>query len=157
MTIFNIIVSASRFPFYVYGGDDASSKIAEADNAVKQAFVATLEAEKAGADVSTLVAKLNEAEQLLTDANFASQVENYSGAIQLAEQCISSVNGVAEEAASQKSAAEKNHEKRLIATVVTTSFGLSLLLILSMLGWRFFKSRRLRRVLKMKPEVVKIG
>ena len=156
LIFFNIIVSTFRLPFHVYGGDDASSKIAEADNVVKQAFVATLEAEKTGANVSTLVAKLNEAEQLLTEANFASKVGNYSGAIQLAEQCLSSVNDVAEEAASLKSAAEKSHEEKLIATVVVTCSGLSLLFILSMLGWRFLKGRRLRRMLKMKPELVKI-
>lgn len=153
----SLVLPTLHGAFYVFGSDDTLSKVTEASDAMQQASRATLEAEKAEADVSTLVTRLNEADQLLTNADLAFRAGNYSNALQLAEQCTGLANNIATEAVSLKLTAEANHQQKLILTVAVSSVGLSLLFTLSLVGWRFLKNRRARQLLKMKPEVEKDG
>lgn len=149
-----ILVSMLCCSAYAYISDEASSKIAEADAAIRQAFVAVSDADKAGANVSSLAFTLNEAGGLLADANTAFRIGDYGNASSLAEQSISLVNGLVQEAGSFKTMAESEKLSSLIWTTALASIGLSMLFVASLFGWRLIKSRRFKNVLEMKPEGV---
>ena len=74
------------------GADDASGSVENADAAVRQAFNATLDAERAGANVSGLIVRLNEAGAVLVEAEIALGNGNSSEAASKAGQCV----GIAE-------------------------------------------------------------
>jgi len=65
--------------------DDAASRIEEADELVCPAFEAVLEAERAGANVSVLIVKLNEAGVFLAEAENLYRNRNFTEDHQLYE------------------------------------------------------------------------
>ena len=140
---------------FVYGADDAPSKIAQADNAVAQAFVAVAEAQEAGANVSALLARLNEADTVLAEAHTAFRSGDNGTAGLKADQALIAVQGVAGEAEGLKSNAESDSQGRLVWTASLSSVGLSLLFVACLFGWRFFRRRYVKQALEMKPEKVK--
>ena len=56
--------------------DQAGSKLQAANDAVNQAFNAVLDAEKAGANVTDLMAQINVAESILTQTENSYRTEN---------------------------------------------------------------------------------
>ena len=137
-----------------YTSDEATSKIAEADSKVKQAFAAVSDATEAGANVSSLALRLNEAGGLLAKANVVFRSGDYDNATLLAEQSISLVDGVVQEAGNFKTMAESERLSRLGWAALLASVSLSLLFVVSLFGWRFVKNRYFKGVLEMKPEEV---
>jgi hypothetical protein len=148
---------AVRLQSSVYGDDDVAAKISEAESAVGQAFVAVLDAERAGANVSGLVVKLHEAGVFLAGANVAFRAGDYVNASLLAKQCLDFVDGVAADADVLKGQAESESQNRLFLTAALSSVGLSVLFVAGLFVWRFLKGRYVRRVLGMKPEKVVEG
>src|SRR4030066_84565 len=59
--VFLALASTFSYSAHAYTSDEATSKIAEADSKVKQAFDAVSDAAEAGANVSSLALRLNEA------------------------------------------------------------------------------------------------
>ena len=146
--------SVVRCPVYGYSGDEAYRKIVEAEGSLRQVFGAVADAAGAGANVSSLTLKLDEAGGLLARANVSYRVGDYEKATLLAEQSIGSIVGVVQEANSLKAAAESNRLSHLYWTASFSSVGLSLLSVLGLFGWRFLKNRCIKSVLEMKPEEV---
>ncbi len=142
------------YPAHAYTSDEANSKIAEADSKVKQAFDAVSDATEAGANVSSLALRLNEAGGLLAKANVAFRIGDHDNATLLAEQSIGLVDGVVQEAGNFKAMAEAERLSRLGWAALLASVGLSLLFVVSLFGWRFVKNRYFKGVLEMKPEEV---
>ena len=60
---------------------ETPSELTDADNALKQAFAAVLEAEQAGANVTVLLGRLNEGANLLAQAEMAYRVGDVSEAV----------------------------------------------------------------------------
>jgi hypothetical protein len=69
------------------GAEEASAVVADADLALRGAFVAVLDAESAGANVSGLIGRLNEAGVALTGARVALAAGNYGDAVSRAGEC----------------------------------------------------------------------
>ena len=143
----------SRYVFVVRGADEASSSVEEADVAVRQAFDATLDAERAGADVSGLMAKLNEAGELLAEAENAYRIGNFSEAASKADQCYMLADGVIGEASSLKSSALADAQARFSSTLMFSIAGAVVFVTASVLIWVLFKPFYAKKLLKMKPEV----
>lgn len=133
--------------------DGALSAIESAELAVDSAYDAVLEAEGAGANVSGLLDELNEGAEALSKAYMSNRVGSFDDAIYFADLCYSLVGGIEAEANELRDAAIADRSQRLLLT----SFGSVLAVVCvfcgGFFGWRFFKSRYHRRVLKMKPEV----
>jgi len=148
-----LLLSLSRC--YLASGIDsgqASSIIGEADNSVRATFAAVAEAEAAGANVSSLSARLDEAGKALSAANVAFRLGDYENASLFAEQCLSIMEGVGSEAKGLKASAEVARQNQLILSAAFSSVGLSVLFVAGLFGWRSLKARFVRRALKMKPE-----
>lgn len=135
---------------------EARSKISQAEQDLASAYSAVAEAELVGANVSGLKGKLDDAGELLAESYVAFRVGDYDNASVLAVQCGNSVNGIVDDARLLKTETEAAYGSRLFLTSALVSVGLSVLLILSLFGWRFLKEQYLKRVLGMKPEVRKV-
>ena len=141
-----------RCSVYAYTMDEASVKIAEADNSVRQAFAAVSDAANAGANVSILAFRLDEAGRLLAEASTAYRIGDYGNATLFAEQSLGSLDGIVQEAGSFKATAESERLGQLGWTASFSSVSLSLLFVAGLFGWRFVRKRYFESALKMKPE-----
>jgi hypothetical protein len=143
----------TRLPFYVSASDEASSAIDEADNALRMAFEAVLEAERAGANVSDLIVKLDEAGGLLAEAENAYRIGNFSEAVSKADKCSMLADGVVGEALSLKSSALADAQKAVLQTLTFSWVGGVAFLAVLFFVWGWFKRVYAKKLLKMKPEV----
>jgi len=146
-------LSLTRLPFCVSAGDEASSAIGEADDALRRAFEAVLEAERAGANVSDLIVKLDEAGGLLAEAENAYRVGNFSEAVSRAEGCSILANGVVGEALSLQNMALADAQTAFWQNLTFSCFGGAAFLVVLFFVWGWFKRVYAQRMLSMKPEV----
>lgn len=86
------------FPAFCYDRQDAEDIIREAENEISECYIAVCEAEKAGANVSELLATLNEAGWLLSRAKLAYNHGDYDLAVELANQSMAALDGFIERA-----------------------------------------------------------
>jgi len=134
--------------------DEALTAIRKAEFAVASAYEAVLEAEKAGANVSDLLEKLNVGAENLTKACMLYRIGDLEGAAHFADLCRSSVVDVTNEAETLRDLAVVERKKQVLVISLASTFGVGVTVFGGFLGWRRFKEWYLRRVLKMKPEVV---
>jgi hypothetical protein len=150
------VVLASSFQgFFVLSvyAEDASS-LDEADVLVCQAFEAVLEAEEAGADVSVLIAELDEAGTLLAKAKVLYRDGNVSEAVSLADQAVAMASDIKGEASELRSSALVNSQNALRLSLIFSVAGGSVFLLVLFFVWRWFRRVCVRKLLGMKPEVV---
>jgi hypothetical protein len=146
-----LLVSLTR----VYGvsAEDATAAVASADSTLQVAFVTVSDAERAGANVSGLIARLNEAGSALTSARVALDAGNYSGAASLAALSEGLADAVAADAAVSKDNAVTQASHWWVTVSLSLVGSASLLAVLFLL-WRRFKRLYKDRVLGGRPEVV---
>jgi hypothetical protein len=137
----------------VRGVDEASSSVGEADVAVRQAFNATLDAERAGANVSGLIVRLNEAGDALREAEIALGNGNSSEAASKAVQCIGIAESVKGDAVVLKASALDEARTVFWASLTFSVVSIAAFAVVLALVWRWFKGGYVRRMLGMKPEV----
>jgi len=133
--------------------DEAQAAISRAEPKMSLAYKSVLEAEEAGADVSNLLFKLNNGSTLLSQARMQYRIGNFSEAVNLANQCFDSLNGIEIEAKKLRDSAVTERKRRMLISAVGSAFSIGVIVFASILGWRFFKDKYCQRVLKMKPEV----
>jgi hypothetical protein len=151
-----LIISLFNFSRVCYSLDkaDAETALKDAESAVVSAYLAVVEAENAGANVSQVNAKLCIASECLANASNAFRLGNYEAAYDYAAKCIEIVEGLVYEAETLKEEALKSREERLFVSAACSSVGLSFLFVFSLFGWRHLKAFYVKRIFKMKPEVV---
>jgi hypothetical protein len=137
----------------VSAGDETSSAIGEADNALRMAFEAVLEAERAGANVSDLIVKLDGAGGLLAEAENAYRVGNFSEAISKADKCSMLADGIMGEALSLKSSALADAQRAILQTLTISCVGGVAFLAVLFFVWGWFKRAYAEKLMRMKPEV----
>ncbi|MDH5754675.1 MAG: hypothetical protein OEY95_05685 [Candidatus Bathyarchaeota archaeon] len=133
---------------------EAESKIGEAEMAVSSAYVAVLEVEKSGGNVSGLLIKLDSGAEFLAEAQMCFRNEDFGNAVYYADLSVQSVEGLVEEAEQLKALAIAESEERCFLTVATSGVAVAVIVFGSVVGWRLFRGRYFGKVLKMKPEVV---
>jgi hypothetical protein len=139
--------------FVVRGAGEASSSVSDAYSAVRVAFNATLEAERAGANVSDLIARLNEAAGLLDEAEVALNSGNSSDAAIIAGQCIGIAESVQSDADALKASA-LDQARTVFWTYLTFSVVSSAAFVVVLaVVWQRFKCGYFRKMLGMKLEV----
>jgi len=131
----------------------AASAVSRAEEVLASAYEAVLEAEGAGANVSVLVARLNEAGDLLAQAQVLYRLEDFEGAARFADLCGEIGEEVRIKALELRDLAVEEASQRFTWTMIGSIVGVVVILCLSFLGWRAFKRRYFRRVLGMRPEV----
>jgi hypothetical protein len=137
----------------VRGADEASSSVGEADVAVRQAFNATLDAERAGANVSGLILRLNEAGEILVEAEIALGNGNSSEAASKAGQCIGIAESVKGDADVLKASALEKAQTVFWASLAFSVVGIAVFVVVLEFVWRRFKRGYVGKMLGMKPEV----
>jgi hypothetical protein len=145
LLLFTIITSQTAW------AQDAS--ITAADTAINQAFTATLDAEKTGQDITSLLNQLNNASELLANAQNAFRSGNKAQIVSDTNQAIQIANTVKTQAAELKSEGIAKSQNTLIETAAFSLIGITLLSIALFYGWRFFKKSYIKRMLTWKPEV----
>ena len=132
----------------------AASAISQAEQALASAYEAVLEAEQAGANVTGLLARLNEAGDLLAQANVLYRLGDFDGVARFAELCGQIGEEVRVEAHGLRDLALEEAAQRFRWTMIGSILGVAIVVGGSFLGWRIFKRRYYRRVLGMRPEVI---
>lgn len=150
--------SASIFTTEIFASnseDTATISIERAENALVSVYQAVLEAERVEANTAALLARMNDAAELLAKAQVAFRLGDFDEAVSSADLCYEIGENVKIEAdeLQVKAYGLKVMDSWLTMTgsvvgVVAVGFG-------SFWGWRVFKRRYVRRALKMKPEVAK--
>lgn len=132
---------------------EARGLLSQAEQDLTGAYTVVAAAKVAGANVSALIGRLDEAGGLLARGNGLLDVGDYGNASLLAVQCSFTVLGVVDAAETLKVEAEARSRDSFFMSVAVSSVGLSVLFVLSLLGWRVLKKRLFGQVLDMKPEV----
>ena len=134
---------------------EAELRIGEAEMAVSSAYVAVLEAERSGANVSVLLIKLNSGGEFLAEARMSYRNGDFGSVVYYADLSVQSVGGLVEEAEGLRALSIDEFKERSFQTVTASSLAVVLIVLGCFVGWRFFKRRYFEKVLRMKPEVVK--
>lgn len=133
--------------------EEAGSRISEAEQSLTQAYNAVLDGESAGVNISRLLARLNVAAATLSEAKVAFEVGNFDEALRLAELSNESALVVETETESLKVETANTRLARSQIFIGSSILGVSFVLSASLLGFRYFKRRYYRRLLKMKPRI----
>jgi hypothetical protein len=135
--------------------DTAVTSIEKAENALASAYQAVLEAEQVDANVSGLLTQLNEAGKLLAEAHMAYRLMDFDEATRSANLCSdisdnvkSKANELRVEVYGSKTMGLWLTMSGSLVSMVAVGFG-------SFWGWRVFKRRYYKRILRKKPQVVK--
>ena len=139
--------------FVVRGADDAAASVADADVAVRRAFDAALDAERAGANVSGLLVRLNDAGAVLGEAEVALKNGNLSDAADKAGTCISMAQSVVSDAGALRTWALDGARTWFWTYLAFSVVGIGVFVVVLAVVWRRFKRGYVDNVLDMKPEV----
>lgn len=134
--------------------DQTTSKLQAANTAVNQAFNAVLDAEKAGANVTDLLAQINVAEGLLAQAENSDRTGNTNTAATQADSVLPIAQQVTNEAQNAKQTAIVSSQNALWSTIVLTAIGVFVFVLVLFLVWRRFKRNYIERLSEAKPELV---
>ena len=134
------------------GAEEASVAVTDADGALRGAFGTVSDAESAGANVSGLIGRLNDAGVALTGAKVALDAGNYSDAFSRAGECRGLADGVVLDAGVLKNDAAAQASLWWV-TVLLDVTGSVVFVVILFLVWRRFKRYYSDRLLGCRPEV----
>jgi hypothetical protein len=135
-------------------GDEGSSSLGDADAALRQAFAVVLDAESAGANVSGLILRLNEAGTILGQAEMALGNGNSSEAASEAGQCVNIADGVKNDAFALKASALDEARTTSRTYLAFSVAGVAVFVVVLAVVWRRFRRGYVGKELGAKPEVV---
>jgi hypothetical protein len=155
LLIFAFVISSFSLVATASGVSESEATLAsnDADGTLASAYTAVLKAEEAGADVSNLLTQLDEAGGVLAHAHMAYRSGDFDEALRFANLAKSAGEEVKNAADTLEVLARGENQQRLLFTSIGSIAGVVLIVLGSFLGWRVFKRRYYRQVLKMKPEV----
>lgn len=133
--------------------DVAVSAISHAEEVLASAYEAALEAEGAGANVSGLLVRLNDAGEHLAKAHIAYRLGDFDQAGSFANLCSEIGEDVKSEADGLRGAGFESRVTGFWLTIAGSLVGVVAAGLGGVWGWRVFKRRYYQRVLGMKPEV----
>ena len=139
----------------VWAGEmEAVSEISLAEDFLKTAYLYVLDAERAGGDISELVARLNTALEYFFEAERAFGSGKYDSAVLLAGWVVEISDVILDDAVGLRGVAELQGEVAF-RNQLLISFGVvCFTIVFGFVGWRRFKDYYVRRMMGMRPEVV---
>ena len=134
--------------------DSAKSQLQNAANAFAQAFAAVSDAQKAGANVTSLVNQLNSAGSSLSQADMSYARGDFNGTIAAAAATILATQSIVPQAQNLKSSAQASGHDAALSSVAFSIIGVAVFLTVLFLVWRYVKNSYMRSILDARPEVV---
>ena len=131
-----------------------ASKLQAANTAIEQAFNAVLDAEKAGASVTGLLAQLNVAEGDLVQAENAYRTGDSNTAIAEANSVLPIAQQVTTAAQNAKQTATVSGKNAFWSTIAFTVIGAVVFVLALFLVWRRIKRSYLKSLSEAKPEAI---
>lgn len=153
LLVFLAIASLVRNRSCAEVADQVLPKVAEAEIAVGQAFSAVLDAEQAGANVTGLLARLNDAAALLAQAEMALRTGDANAAVDNATGALSIASEVKAEAVYAKASALVADDNALQSTITFSVVGAVTFVLALLLVWHRLRHRYVKNLLHSKPEV----
>jgi hypothetical protein len=134
--------------------DQQASKLQAANTAVNQAFNAVLDAEKAGANVTDLLAQINTAQGILAQAENLYRNGDSNTVSTQADNVLAITRQVTNEAQDAKQTAIVASQSTFWSTITLTAIGVFVFVLVLFLVWRRFKRNYIESLSEAKPEVV---
>ena len=134
--------------------DQTISKLQAANQAVNQAFNAVLDAEKAGANVTGLMAQINSAQDILAKAENSYRTGDTNNSVAQADSVLPIAQQVTLDAQNAKQNAIISTQNAFWSTIALTIVGIIVLVLVLFLIWRRFKRNYVERLSEAKPELV---
>ena len=134
--------------------DQTASKLQAANTAVEQAFNSVLDAEKAGANVTGLLAQLNDAAGVLAQAENSFRTGDFNTSATQADSVLPIAQEVTNSAQDAKQTALVSGQNAFWFTIAFTEIGAFVFVLVLFLVWRRFKRGYMKKLLGLKPEVV---
>jgi cytochrome bd-type quinol oxidase subunit 1 len=128
-------------PFSAFAQDDASGAIASAQQQIVTCYDSAKQAEAAGANISSLTSVLDEAGNMLSQAELAYSQGDFGTAQNLASQCSQNLNGFVSEANGLRDAAIQRATVDFWVNVVGSTVGTFVVMIAGFAVWWFLKKR----------------
>jgi len=122
--------------------------------AVGRAFSAVLDAEKAGANVTSLLSQLNDAADQLAQAENAYRTGDSAVASNKADAALSIALQVTFDAQTAKQTALVSTQNAFWLTIAFTAVGIIMFLEILFLAWVWFKRNYIKNLSEAKPELV---
>jgi hypothetical protein len=139
---------------YVFAqSDQTASKLQAANNAIEQAFNNVSDAEKAGANVSSLLAQLNVAAGILAQAENSYRTGDFTTAAVQAESILPIAQGITNSAQHDRQSALVSGEHAFWLTIAFSVIGALVFVFILFLVWGRFKRGYLEKLPYLKPEV----
>lgn len=133
--------------------NQTSSKLQAANNAIDSAFIAVMDAEKAGANVTGLLSQLNVAANDLSQAENSYRSGNSNAAAVQADSVLPITQEVMTSAQNTKQTASVSSQNGFWLTVAFSEIGAPLFLLALFLAWRKIKRDYMNKLPGLKPEV----
>jgi hypothetical protein len=134
--------------------DSVALDLADAEEALDSAYIAVLDAERAGANVSDLLVRLSVGGEYLSKAYFWYRLGAFENASRFASFCQDVVGNVGDDAVGLRNEAERLTREDVLIRVFGSAIGVVIVMILGFLVWGVFRRRYRKRILKSRPEVV---
>ena len=120
---------------------NAETAISSAKNRILDCYNAAKEAEVAGANITSLIATLNEAGALFSQAELAHAANDFGAAVNLAVQSQSTLGDFVSEANILKETASQQRNQDFLINVVGSLVGASAVVGTGILTWIFLKKK----------------
>jgi hypothetical protein len=133
--------------------DRAASKLEMAQTRVNQAFVAVLDAEKAGANITDLLVQLNIAQGILAQAENSNRIGDINATTNYADSVIPLTQQVTGAAQNAKQVALVSSQNAFLSTIALAVIGAIVFVLILLLVWRKFKQYYIKNLSEAKPEV----
>lgn len=134
--------------------DQTASKLQAAKSAIRQAFNAVLDAEKAGGNVTELVSRLNSAGQLLAEAENVQRRGGTANVALNAESARQIADHVNDDSIKLLNIRFVESQNNFWLTITFSIFGTVAFVLVLWIVWKRFKWRFINKLLGMKPEVI---
>ena len=130
------------------------AKLQAANTAVNQALSAVLNAQKAGANVTDLLAQLNYAQSVLANAENSYRIGDLVEAGTQADNVIPIAQNVTSSAQNAEQTALVSEQNSFLATITLTLIGSFVFVLVLFLVWRRFKHYYIKNLSESKPELL---
>jgi hypothetical protein len=136
-----LLISVSVAQPVLANQTDAAAAIDSAKDNILGAYDAAKEAESAGANITVLTSKLNNAGLLLSQAELAYAKNDFEGALSLATQIQTVLNGFASEADALGLSALQQQNQDFLINVVGSISATLVILIAGFVAWIYLKRK----------------
>lgn len=132
---------ATEYSEVVSAEADAETVIATAEESIVVCYQAVADADKAGANTTALVVKLNEAGELLSKAKLAIKVDDFDSALSLALLSQEKLNDFVGEANALKEKALGERYRDFIVNSIGSLVGAIAVVLGSFVAWSFLRRK----------------